>query len=521
LKQVAQLEAGEPLDNNRELDPIREEFFEIFRLFQIRRKDASDLKKEQQLDHLKQKRTLLTRLEKVVKEEENIGAAFTAFNEIHEAWKTTGDIPRDKRDEVQSEYSRLREIFFYQVKIYRELKDHDLHRNQQLKSDIVSKIQNLAALTSMKEIETQLKALQNEWDEIGPVTDGEWESLKEGYWTNVKAIYDKINEHYDQRRKVLTANIDAKKAVIEEAKTLVENSQELASVKEWEAQTKILLTLQEKWKKIGFGSKKENEEVWQEFRGICDQFFSKKKEYFESLREESKDFITAKQKLIDKAIALQGSTDWKETAAQLIRLQKEWKTIGHAGQRMEQKLWKDFRSASDVFFNNRQAHFEEKDKENETNLAAKIAIIDSLKAYQPGEDRKQVLADLKDFAAKFNEIGHVPMKQKDEVYQNFKTALDSHYSHLKLEGQEKETILFQAKIDTLKASPDAAKLIDREKFEIRKQIDRLKQEIMQYENNLGFFGRSKGADAMKKEVESKIKIHENKIEEFKRKLKAL
>ena len=511
LKQVAQLEAGEPIDNTRELDPIREEFFEIFRLFQIRRKQ----------EHLNQKRSLLNRLAKVVQEEENIGAAFSAFNEIHEAWKTTGDIPREKRDEVQSEYSRLREVFFYQVKIYRELKDHDLHRNHQLKVEIVAKMKGLLELNSMKDVEVQLKALQNEWEEIGPVTDSEWESLKESYWSNVKAIYAKINDYYDERRKVLSDNISAKKELIQQAQTLLDTSVNFNSIKEWEDQTKELLVLQKNWKSVGIGAKKENEQVWQEFRGVCDQFFAQKKNYFESLREESKEFINRKQKLIEKAIELQNSTDWKDTAAELIRLQKEWKNIGHAGQRMEQKLWKDFRAASDVFFNNRQAYFEEKDKENEVNLVAKNEVIESIKNWAASENRSQNLNDLKDFASKFNAIGQVPLKYKDDVYKAFKSALDSHYNQLKLEGQEKADILFQAKIDTLKASPEAGKLIDREKYEIRKHIEKLNQEILQYENNLGFFGRSKGAEAMKMEVEAKIKIHQTKIEEFKRKLKAL
>jgi len=187
---------------------------------------------------------------------------------------------------------------------------------------------------------------------------------------------------------------------------------------------------------------------------------------------------------------------------------------------MEQKLWKEFRAACDVFFSKRQAFFDEKDKDSENNLLLKNAIIEELQKYTPGEDRSKVLADLKSFSDQFNSIGHVPLKEKDRVYQAFKKTLDEHYSKIKLEGKEKESILFQAKIETLKASPDANRLIDREKFEIRKQIDKLKHEILQYENNLGFFGRSKGAEEMKKEVERKIAINQSKIEEFKNKLKA-
>lgn len=521
LKQVALLEAGESLDGPKEDDPIRDEFFELYRVFQMKRKDAADLKKETQETNLKLKRGLITRLEDIITKEENIGAAFAAYKEIHESWKNTGDIPREKRDEIQSEYSRLLERFFYNMKIYRELKEHDLHRNHQMKLELIEKIKALLTVNSMREVESQLKLLQNEWEEIGPVGESDWEATKTQYWDNVRAIYTKINAHYDERRNKLTENIEAKKALITSATTLIEGIDAIDTPKGWEAKTQELLSLQNEWKKVGFGPKKENEEVWQEFRGVCDQFFAKKKTFFDSIRQEFNVFVEQKQKLIDKAKSLQTSTDWKSTAEELIRLQKSWKTIGHAGQRNEQKLWKDFRSACDVFFNNRQKHFEEKDKENEGNLTLKQAVIEEIKSYVAGGDKKVVLNDMRDFAAKFNAIGHVPMKVKDKVYGEFKTALDAHYNALKLEGQEKENMLFQAKMDTLQASPDAGRLLDREKSDIRRQIEKYNQEIIQFENNLGFFGRSKGAEAMKKDVEKKIEFIRSKVAELKSKLKQI
>jgi hypothetical protein len=521
LRQVALLEAGEEVTDNNEIDPIREEFNEIYRVFQMKRKDAADLKKEVQENNLKTKKAIIAKLKDIIQNEENIGAAFGSFKEIHESWKATGDIPRDKRDDIQAEYSKLLESFFYNMKIYRELKEHDLHRNEQLKLELISKIQGLLNLSSIKETESQLKTLQNEWDEIGPVSEGEWEKIKTAYWENVKAVYAKINAFYDERRNKLTANIESKKALIEKTKTTVEGAEEINSLKDWDAKTAEIIAIQEEWKHIGFGPKKENEEVWKEFRAVCDTFFDAKKEYFEKLREESKHLVVAKQKIIDKAKEINQSEDWKTTADQLIRLQNEWKKIGHTGQKMEQKLWREFRGACDVFFNARKKHFEEKDKQNETNLVAKQAVIANILAYEIGEDKKQAIADLKAFAADFNKIGHVPMKQKDEIYNAFKNAMDSHYQKLKLEGLEKEKVMFQAKMDTFKASPNAGKLLDKEKADLQRIIQNIKAENIQYENNLGFFGRSKGAEEMKKEVEKKIELNNKKIEELKRKLKLI
>ena len=521
LRQVALLEAGEPLEENKEIDPIKEEFYEIARVFQMKRKDAVDLKKEVQENNLKTKKSLISQLSEVIQNEENIGKAYNAYKEIHEKWKETGDISREKRDDIQAEYSKLLENFFYNMKIYKELKEHDYHRNEQLKLEVIQKIQALISLDSMKETETQLKSLQNDWEEIGPVTEDEWEKIKEAYWGNVKAVYAKINTFYDTRREKLSANIDKKKELIEKVKTTIQGTEEYTNSKEWEVKTKEVLAIQEEWKKIGFGPKKENEAVWKDFRAECDVFFNAKKVFFDVVREESKHLVKAKQNLIDQAKEINSSTNWKEASNKLIQLQKEWKTIGHTGHRTEQKLWKEFRAACDVFFNTRQAQFDEKDKENEANLHVKQALIDQIVAYKISDDKKQGIADLKEFATKFNAIGHVPIKQKDKVYADFKKALDTHYDDLKLEGAEKEKVMFQAKIDTFKASPNAERLLDKEKSDIRRQIDLIKQENIQFENNLGFFGRSKGADAMKKEFEVKIEKNTMRIEDLKRKLKLI
>ncbi len=521
LRQVALLEAGEEVTDNKELDPIREEFHEIYRVFQMKRKDAIDLKKELQETNLKTKKALIAKLKDIIQNEENIGAAFGNFKEIHDAWKDTGDIPREKRDDIQAEYSKLLESFFYNMKIYRELKEHDLHRNEQLKLEIITKIQELKNLSSIKETESQLKTLQNEWDEVGPVAEGEWEKIKSAYWENVKEIYTKINAFYDERRQKLSSNIDTKKALILKVTETITGLEELTTIKDWEAKTTEVIAIQDEWKLVGFGPKKENEEVWKEFRAICDTFFDAKKVFFDSLREESKHFVEAKHKLIEKAKSINKSEDWKTTADQLIRLQNDWKKIGHTGQKSEQKLWREFRGACDVFFNARKKHFDEKDKENETNLLAKQDIIEKIQAYEIGEDKKQGIADLKAFAADFNKIGHVPMKQKDQIYNAFKTAMDGHYSKLKLEGIEKEKVMFQAKMDTFKASPNAGRLMDKEKSDLQRIIQNIKAENIQYENNLGFFGRSKGAEEMKKEVEKKIELNNKKIEELKRKLKLI
>jgi hypothetical protein len=523
-KQVAVLEAkenGENVEFEREEDPIRNEFYEFYKEFKSAWSLALDSKKAIQSENLKQKRSLIARLKDLIANEEHIGAAFNAYKEIHEAWKLIGEIEREKRAEVQAEYSKLLEDFFYNMKIYRELKEHDFHRNEQVKLEVIQKIKDLASNESLRDIEGLIKTYQNEWDEIGPVNKDRWEAIKESYLEVVRSVYERINKFYEDKRAVQADNIEKKQILLSKAVELNSTITEVKTIKEWDEKTQELLNIQEYWKQIGFGPKKENEEVWQLFRTECDSFFAKKKAFFDELRSGFDAIVAQKEQIIAQANQLKESTDWKKTSEQLVALQKKWKNLGNAGQKNEQRLWKDFRSACDAFFNAKQGFYDEQDKLNETNLVAKRELISKIQAYVIAEDKQQALADLKGFTNTFNEIGHVPIKEKDGIFTDFKTAIDAHYKSLKLEGEEKEKVLFQSKIETLKSSPNASKLLDREKADLRKQIDTLKQDVIQYENNLGFFANSKGANDLKKEVEKKIEFSKRKIDEMIRKIKMI
>lgn len=502
-------------------DPIKDAFFELYQTYRAKKTAFVSAQKLEQEGNLRQKIRLIDRLKTLITEEEKIGAAVASYKEIHEEWKQIGDIPRDKRQEVQNEYSKLVEGFFYNLKIYRELKDHDLKRNTQLKKEIVQKVQELAKHPSIKEVESVIKSLQNEFEEIGPVLNEEWEQLKQSYWDAVKAVYALIHKHYDERKEALKENIEKKRVLLEKVQTHVSNLTQLSSIKDWDKASNTLQQFQQDWKEIGFGTKKENDELWELFRKECDAFYAEKKNFYASLREKQQEFVDAKKKIIEKAHALKASTDWKNTTNQFLHLQETWKKTGHVSQKTEQVLWKEFREACDFFFDAKQAHYAQQDQSFKQNLDAKNALIAEIEAYSVPDDKQKALADLRNFAASFSGIGMVPMKEKDAVYNRYKAALDSHYGKLKLEGEEKEKAFFQAKLDTLKASPNAAQLIDKERRELAQKITKLQQDIIQFENNLGFFANSKGADALKKEVMHKIDQAKQRIEEYKQKMSML
>jgi len=523
-EQVKRLVANDAGENYEEVDykPLKEAFFEAYSEFVAKRKAQQQLKQTLEAQNLKLKKDLIVRLKEVIDNEEKIGSAFQAYKDIHETWKKIGAIPREQREAIQKEYSRLLEIFFYNIKIYKELKDHDYRRNKQLKEDLIFKLKQLrVASLEQRDLEAQLHALQDEWEEIGPVPNEEWELMKGSYWEAVRAIYDKINEHYEAQRQILKANIDAKKALVTELETRLAEVATFTTNRHWETQTAFVLELQAKWKTIGAGNRKDNEAVYQAFRSLCDAFFAAKKNFSKEIDAANQEVVAKKKALIEKAQSLATSTDWKNTAEQLKKLQKQWQDSGSAGQRYENKLWKDFRAACNAFFDARQTHFAGQDAENAENLSAKHALIEALRQYELPSDKQEALVKLREFQQQFNAIGPVTNKERQNTYNAFKTRMDELYKSLKLEGQEKERVFFQAKLESLLASPDKQKLLQAEKQDIRKQIDALQKEINTFENNLGFFARSKGADQLRQDVQKKINLAQEKIQGLKAKLKLI
>ncbi len=524
IQQVNQLEAQE---RGEMFEPIdykshKEKFYSVYKAFQESRKKQIEIKSALENENFKQKRALINRLKEVIEAEENIGSAFNAYKEIHETWKKIGDIPREKRDETQKEYSRLLEIFFYNIKIYRELKDHDYKRNFQLKEDVIFRLKQLRTKNlPVRELEASLRSLQDEWEEIGPVNNEDWESLKKNYWDFVKTIYEKINVHYEEQRNVLLDNLNKKKTLVETLKSSVSDLNSIEKGKDWESKTKEIITIQEQWKQIGFGPKKENDAIWKEFRSLCDSFFEAKKNFNKSLENTYKEVADKKRALIAEVEEINTSTDWKKTADRIVFLQKKWKETGSAGHRYENKLWSEFRAACDVFYNSRDKHVEEQETELVGNLELKVALISEIEQYVVSEDKTKALSDLKNFNDRFSSIGQVPTKNKNEVFSNFKKVMDDKYASLKLETKEKDMILYKAKVETMLASPERGKLLNQERFELKKQMDALNKEVIQMETNLSFFARSKGADQLRKDVEKKIDLAKEKITGLKRKLSSL
>ena len=500
---------------------LKEPFINRYNLFRTERKRQEDLKKLQESENARRKYALIKRLQDVILNEEHIAHALNAYKEIQEEWKSIGAVERTKRDEIQKEYSKLLEQFFYNLKIYRELKEHDIKRNTQLKQGVIQQLKDLEHVVSIKDVESRLRQLQNEWEDIGPVQQEEWEQLKTVYWETVRAVYTRINHHYEEKRSEQHENLLKKQQIIDDLTAFLTTLGHLNSAKSWDQATKQVLAWQANWKLIGVGTRKESDQLWKAFRALCDQFFDTKKQFYGQIQAVFDQVVNQKMKLIEEAEAIKTSTDWKTTSEKFIQLQKKWKTLGHAGQKHEQRLWSTFRASCDYFFNAKQAAHSEIESQLVENLKLKQAFIEQINQTSLPESKEESIKMLQALASQFNAIGQVPSGEKDQLHRQFKSALDKHYAAIKLEGDEKELILFEAKLATMASSPDALKMYQREKSDLRHQIEKLNHDIIQYENNLGFFAKSKGADALRKDVDHKIEQANQRIVLLKRKLKLI
>lgn len=485
--------------------------------FKERRRAYRKKKEEEEKVNLIAKKAILNEFKELVENEENIGAAFAKRKEIQERWKALGNVPKDKFEEVQSQYSSLNDFFNYNINIYKAIQEHDLKKNYSLKNKIIFDLKELHNEKTIKKTQSSLNELITQWDEIGPTFQEKWEELKEEFWSNVNQLRDKIKAFYVEQAEKLENNLTLKLQLIEKAKEATKA--ESTSIKEWNSVTEKAIALQEEWKKIGPVTKEKNKEIWEEFRGVFDVFFAKKNEFFKVLKKDSSKNLNLKKEIVAKAEEIKFSDNWKNTTNELKRLQSEWKEIGHTG-KGEQKVWEQFRAACDFFFNNKKEYYANRESIEAENMAKKKAVIEEIIAYELPSNSNEAIQILKGFSSKFLEIGNVPFKQKDIVYGEYKAALDKHYDSLKLDRREKTKLNYRSKLDGMMKKGNS-NTINKERDYLKRKLTNLNNEILQYENNMGFFGNSKGAEKMIVDIQKKIDKNKQEIETIRQKLKLI
>ena len=394
-------------------DPIEQRFNVAFGIFKANRAKQNEDMEKQKVENLAKKQSILEELKEIIVSDDTLKKTYDDFRALQDRWKEIGPVPPAENSNLWNNYHFLVEKFFDKVRIGRELRDLDMKKNLDAKIDLCEKAEELLDEKSITKAFKALQKLHEDWKEVGPVP----QDKKDEIWERFKAATDKINairrEHYSKIEEEQTANLEAKKTLCEKAEELI--AEAYTSVNAWQKKSTELSDIFGVWKTVGPASKKDNEEIWQRFRGTMDKFFAMKKEFFASLKDKQTENLERKTQLCIEAEALMDSTDWKNATEQMKKLQEEWKTIGPVPKRHADKIWKRFRAACDTFFNRKNEHFSGRRTEEEANLAAKKALLEEIKAFKVGPNRNENMEAIKAFQKRWSEIGDLPMKHKDAI----------------------------------------------------------------------------------------------------------
>lgn len=514
------LTAGEQEENQEApLDPLSERFETAFNIYREKKAAFDNTQEKQKQENLAQKEAILEELRQLIESEEELKRTYDQFHALQEKWRQIGQVPQNAKSTLWNNYHFLVEKFFDKVKINKELKDLDLKRNLEAKTELCEKAEELLLEPSISKSFQRLQKLHEAWKEIGPVPNDK----KEEIWDRFKAATEKLNkrrqEHYDQMREEQNQNYAAKLVLCEQAEQLAAHTPD--TPRKWQDLTNQINKLFSAWKNIGFAPKKVNNEVWNRFRSSLDTFFKNKKEFFSKYKDQQTENYNQKLNLCVQAEILKDSEDWRQTTDQLIALQKEWKKIGPVPSKYSDKIWKRFRAACDAFFEKKAGHFSSLGEKQDENLKQKQELIEKVRNYPYTDNNNENLEVLKGFQREWMEIGHVPIKQKDKIQGEFRKAIDEQFEKLRLNKKVKTTLSFHSKIENLKNSPNAENIIYKERNMLMNKITSLQNDIMLWENNIGFFASSKKADVLKAEFEEKIENARQEIAVMKEKLKIL
>lgn len=473
---------------------------------------------KQKAENYEIKLQLIEQLKMLCESQDDFNKLYNEFKDIQQKWKEIKLVPEEHANELWKEYQTYSEAFYDLIKINNQFRDYDFKKNLVLKTALCEAVEKLQDEKDIISAFHQLQKLHQQWREIGPVA----KELREELWGRFKAASTVINKRHQQHFENLKAkeqeNLVAKTAICEEIEGI--DYAALQTFKDWDEKNNEVLALQQKWRTIGFTPKKHNTKIFERFRAACDVFFTKKTEFYKSIKAEMEKNLEKKRALCEKAEALKDSTDWKGTTEKMIVLQKEWKTIGQVTRRHSDSIWKRFITACDYFFDNKNKNVSSQKSEEQTNLEAKKALIEKVKTMDESLDTEEAITTLKEWIAEWNEIGHVPFKEKDKVYKAFHEAVDAQFDRLKVDQRDRRMKSYRNNVSEM-AGKGKGKLYS-ERDRLMRTYERMKNDLQTYENNIGFLTiSSKGGSGLVKEMERKIEKLKAEMELTVKKIEAI
>ncbi|MDE6283564.1 MAG: DUF349 domain-containing protein [Muribaculaceae bacterium] len=497
------------------LDPAEEEFKNMMNTVRERKAAQAAAEEEARTNNLNRKLALIEELKTISADTDNVNRTFPRVKEIQAEFKEIGEVPPTEATDLWKNYQVAVEQFYDQLKVNKDLRDYDFRKNLELKTLLCEEAEKL---NDEEDIVLAFKRLQNlhdEWRQTGPVA----KEVREEIWTRFKDASTQVNKKYqlffEERKARELENEKAKTEICERVEAL--DFSGLKTYAAWDEMTKQILAAQEEWKKLGFASRKANNALFARFRSVCDKFFTLKAEHYREMKDELANNLARKTALCEKAEALKDSTDWKKTAEELVRLQKEWKTIGTVPKKHSDNIWHRFQAACDAFFESRKANLSESRAAEQVNLKAKREVIAALKEIPLDANRGEMMPKVKELQAKWQSIGHVPMREKDKLYDEYRAACDNLYNNLGRDRGGRSR--FEDVINEM--GSDEQKLY-RERERILRAFEIKRNELKTYENNLGFLSsKSKSGDSMVREMERRIQRIKDDLASIEEKIKLI
>ena len=514
----AYLESGGDPANYKVLPDADEEEFkaEMSVIKEKRAKIFLEQEQEKQAN-LKKKLDIIEKIKAMITSPDEANKSYQEFKKLQQEWKEIKLVPAEKANELWRNYQLYVEQYYDLLKLNSEAREYDFKKNLEIKTRLCEAAEKLSDESDVISAFHQLQKLHQEYRETGPVA----KELREEIWARFKAASTVINkrhqQHFEELRSKEEDNLTKKTALCEKVEEIAKT--EIKNASEWDKKTKEIIAIQAEWKTIGFAPQKMNVKIFERFRAACDEFFGKKAEYFKKMKQQFSENAEKKKALVEQAQALQDSTDWKVTGDKLIALQKEWKTIGMVPKKLGDKLWNDFLTACNHFFDARNQATSGTRNEERANLEKKRGIIEQLKTLaENAEDNIQ--EKVRDLIDEYNSIGHVPFKEKDKVYKEYHDILDKLYKDLNISTARRRLDKFRSNLKNV--AEKGVDALDNERARLMRRYESLKQEVQTYENNIGFLNASsKKGNSLIDEMNRKVQKLKDDMNLVREKIKAI
>ena len=517
-KLKAYLDAGgDPEQYQVTPDPEEEAFKAEMGIIKEKRALIFKEQEAEKQENLAKKLSIIEKIKNMLTSPEDANKSYQEFKTLQQQWREIKSVPAEKASELWRNYQLYVEQFYDLLKLNSEAREYDFKKNLELKTKLCEAAEKLAEEEDVVSAFHQLQKLHQEYREIGPVS----KELREEIWNRFKTASTVINkrhqQHFEGMRAKEEENLARKTALCEKVEAIA--AKENKGSGDWDKHTKEIIEVQAEWKTIGFAPQKMNVKIFERFRAACDDFFGRKAEYFKNMKEAFKENAEKKRALIEKAKALQDSTDWKSTGDKLIALQKEWKTIGMVPKKVGDQLWEEFLGACNKFFEARNAAGAGQRSEEHSNLGKKREIIEKLKALSE-EAGDKLQEKVQKLVEEYNAIGHVPFKEKDNIYKEYHAVLDKLYKDLNISAASRALQNFKQSLKQVAERSENA--LDNERARLFRQYEAIKQEVQTYENNLGFLNASsKKGNSLIDEMNRKVQKLKDEMNLVREKIKAI